>query len=160
MGDAFRTALGIPDSAEWRAQAELASGATAPSGMRRDAPHAQRMATLRDFLVDRYRTLKVEQRGWSGVLIEPQPDLAEELRRERRAKVYAVACSNPASAGKTLTLYLAGIQSSLKADFYAAGMQRAQMLFNAATLGYGEVDKCVVRLSVWWPQRRCWRPAA
>jgi FkbM family methyltransferase len=66
-----------------------------------------------------------EQQGWDGVLVEPQPDLAERLRRERRAKVFAVACSTPANAGKTLTLYLAGIQSSLAPDFYAAGMQRA-----------------------------------
>ena len=66
-----------------------------------------------------------EQRGWDGVLVEPQPDLAARLRHERRAKVYAVACSTPENAGKTLTLYLAGIQSSLEPDFYAAGMQRA-----------------------------------
>ena len=58
------------------------------------------------------------------MLVEPQPDLAEQLRRERRAKVYAVACSKPENAGKTLTLYLAGIQSSLDADFYVAGVQR------------------------------------
>jgi len=74
---------------------------------------------------DGSQTFAMEQRGWSGVLVEPQPDLAETLRRERRAKVYAVACSTPDNAGKTLTLYLAGIQSSLEPDFYAAGMQRA-----------------------------------
>src|ERR1044072_615618 len=53
----------------------------------------------------------LDARGWSGVLVEPQPDLAEQLRRERRAKVYAVACSKPENAGKALTLYLAGIRS-------------------------------------------------
>lgn len=74
---------------------------------------------------DGSQSYALEQRGWDGVLVEPQPDLAEALRRERRAKVFAVACSTPANSGKTLTLYLAGIQSSLKADFYAAGMQRA-----------------------------------
>jgi FkbM family methyltransferase len=74
---------------------------------------------------DGSQTFAMERRGWSGVLVEPQPTLAEQLRRERRAKVYAVACSAPENAGKTLTLYLAGIQSSLQADFYAAGMQRA-----------------------------------
>lgn len=71
------------------------------------------------------QSFAMEQRGWNGVLVEPQPDLSQALRRERRGKVYAVACSTPANAGKMLTLYLAGIQSSLKADFYAAGMQRA-----------------------------------
>jgi FkbM family methyltransferase len=74
---------------------------------------------------DGSQTFAMERRGWSGVLVEPQPELAERLRRERRAKVYAVACSTPQNSGKTLTLYLAGIQSSLKPDFYAAGMQRA-----------------------------------
>ena len=74
---------------------------------------------------DGSQSLAMEQRGWSGVLVEPQPDLAAALRNERRGKVYAVACSTPANAGKTLTLYLAGIQSSLKSDFYVAGMQRA-----------------------------------
>ncbi len=74
---------------------------------------------------DGSQTWAMESRGWSGVLVEPQPDLAEQLRRERQAAVYAVACSGPENAGKTLTLYLAGIQSSLKPDFYAAGMRRA-----------------------------------
>src|SRR5882724_9080720 len=73
---------------------------------------------------DGSQTFAMEQRGWSGVLVEPQPDLAETLRRERRAKVYAVACSNPGNAGKTLTLYLAGIQSSVVEDFYVAGVRR------------------------------------
>jgi len=71
------------------------------------------------------QTWHLEQLGWTGVLVEPQPDLAGQLRRERRAKVYAVACSKPENAGKTLTLYLAGIQSSLDADFYVAGVRRA-----------------------------------
>ncbi len=73
---------------------------------------------------DGSQTFAMERRGWTGVLVEPQPDLAEQLRQERRAKVYAVACSTPANAGKTLTLHLAGIQSSLEPDFYAAGMRR------------------------------------
>lgn len=73
---------------------------------------------------DGSQTWAMEGRGWNGVLVEPQPSLADQLRRERRAKVYAVACSTPQNAGKTLTLHLAGIQSSLKPDFYAAGMRR------------------------------------
>jgi FkbM family methyltransferase len=70
------------------------------------------------------QTWALEQRGWSGVLVEPQPDLADALRLERRAKVYAVACSSPANAGKTLQLHLAGVHSSLSPHFYAAGMER------------------------------------
>ncbi len=59
------------------------------------------------------QTWHLEQRGWSGILVEPQPDLAARLRERRKAQVYAVACSAPADAGKTMTLHLAGIHSSL-----------------------------------------------
>ncbi len=62
----------------------------------------------------------LEALGWTGVLVEPQPDLAEKLRAARRAKVYAVACSSPRNAGKTMTLHLAGIYSSLDPDLSIA----------------------------------------
>jgi FkbM family methyltransferase len=55
----------------------------------------------------------LEQAGWSGILIEPQPDLAARLTQARKAKVFAVACSAPANAGKSMPLYLAGPLSSL-----------------------------------------------
>jgi FkbM family methyltransferase len=58
------------------------------------------------------QTFDLEQKGWTGVLIEPQPDLAEELRRQRSAKVYAEACSSRGNAGARLTLHLAGGHSS------------------------------------------------
>jgi FkbM family methyltransferase len=70
------------------------------------------------------QTWAMEQRGWAGVLIEPQPDLAAELRQQRRARVYAVACSSPANSGKTMRLHLAGIFTSLNPDFYVSGMHR------------------------------------
>ena len=49
---------------------------------------------------DGSQSFALERRGWSGVLVEPQPDFAGQLRRERRARVYAVACtaiSSPAA---------------------------------------------------------------
>ena len=55
----------------------------------------------------------LEQAGWTGILIEPQPDLAARLRQTRKAKVFAVACSAPANAGKSMPLHLAGPLSSL-----------------------------------------------
>jgi FkbM family methyltransferase len=58
------------------------------------------------------QTFDLEQKGWTGVLIEPQPDLAQELRRRRSAKVYAEACSSRRNAGARLTLHLAGGCSS------------------------------------------------
>ena len=44
---------------------------------------------------ERSQTWLLEQSGWTGVLIEPQPDLATELRAKRKAKVFSVACSSP-----------------------------------------------------------------
>jgi len=62
------------------------------------------------------QTWHLEQCGWTGVLVEPQPDLAAELKRRRRAKVYSVACFSPRQSGRTLALHLAGIHSSFDPD--------------------------------------------
>lgn len=59
------------------------------------------------------QTFHLEALGWGGVLIEPQPALAQRLKQQRAAKVFAVACSSPRNAGSTMTLHLAGIYSSL-----------------------------------------------
>ena len=63
-----------------------------------------------------------EQSGWTGVLVEPQPDLAERLRRTRRAQVVAAACSSPANAGSAMTLHLSGPHSSLKRELAVTGV--------------------------------------
>jgi FkbM family methyltransferase len=60
------------------------------------------------------QTWHLEQHGWSGVLIEPLPHLAEQLRRARRARVFAVACSSPDKAGRELPFFVAGAGSSLE----------------------------------------------
>jgi len=70
------------------------------------------------------QTFHLEERGWSGVLVEPQPALAEKLRQQRSAKVYAVACSSPANSGKSMVLSLAGIHSSLNPDFFVFQVYR------------------------------------
>ena len=59
------------------------------------------------------QTWHFEQAGWSGILIEPQPDLAQLLRRTRSAKVYAAACSSPARTGRPAHMFLAVPFSSL-----------------------------------------------
>ncbi|MGN6461393.1 MAG: FkbM family methyltransferase [Pseudolabrys sp.] len=69
----------------------------------------------------RSQTYHLEQKGWTGLLIEPQPDLADALRANRRAKVFAVACSDPAHDGDTLTLHVAGPLSSLNRERMAPG---------------------------------------
>jgi FkbM family methyltransferase len=48
----------------------------------------------------------LEQAGWAGVLVEPQPDVAAFLASARRAKVFAVACSSPDRGGDTLPLHV------------------------------------------------------
>lgn len=69
----------------------------------------------------RSQTWHLEQAGWTGLLIEPQPDLARELRAMRMAKVFAVACSGPEHEGGTLPLHVAGPLSSLDRSGMAPG---------------------------------------
>ncbi|HEV3371294.1 MAG TPA: FkbM family methyltransferase [Xanthobacteraceae bacterium] len=58
------------------------------------------------------QTFDLEQQGWTGLLVEPQPGLADALSRQRSARVYAVACSSKRNAGSSMTLHLAGPHSS------------------------------------------------
>jgi FkbM family methyltransferase len=69
----------------------------------------------------RSQTWHLEQAGWTGLLIEPQPDLAAELRAARTAKVFAVACSGPENEGHTMPLHVAGPLSSLDRAGMAPG---------------------------------------
>ncbi|HXW41110.1 MAG TPA: FkbM family methyltransferase [Xanthobacteraceae bacterium] len=69
------------------------------------------------------QTWQFEQAGWSGVLVEPQPELAERLRRTRRAQVVAAACSSPNNAGGEMTLHVLGPHSSLKPELAVTGVQ-------------------------------------
>src|ERR1700683_5446717 len=61
---------------------------------------------------DLSQTFDLEQRGWTGVLVEPQPELANELKRRRSAKVFAEACFSRRNSGSRLKLHLAGPHSS------------------------------------------------
>jgi FkbM family methyltransferase len=74
------------------------------------------------------QTWHLEQLGWSGVLVEPQPNLAEDLRRVRSAKVFAVACSSPENAGQRLRLHVAGALSSLDRDRMAPGAEPERVI--------------------------------
>ena len=67
------------------------------------------------------QTWHLEQLGWTGILIEPQPDLADDLRRARSARVFAAACSSPANAGRHMPLHVAGALSSLDPERMAPG---------------------------------------
>jgi FkbM family methyltransferase len=74
------------------------------------------------------QTWDLEQLGWRGVLIEPQPDLAAELSRVRRAAVFAVACSSPQNAGKRMRLHVAGALSALDRHLMAPGAKPEQVI--------------------------------
>lgn len=71
----------------------------------------------------RSQTFHLEQAGWTGILVEPQPDLADKLRANRSATVFAVACSAPENSGQSLTLHVAGPLSSLNRERMAPGAQ-------------------------------------
>ena len=74
----------------------------------------------------RSQTWHLEQAGWTGILIEPQPELARELRAMRMAKVFAVACSE--HDGGTLPLHVAGPLSSLDRSGMAPGANPEQVI--------------------------------
>ena len=65
----------------------------------------------------------LEQTGWTGILIEPLPDLAENLRKARTARVFEVACSSPARAGDVMRLHVAGAFSSFDPNLAVTGMR-------------------------------------
>lgn len=49
------------------------------------------------------QTWHLEQKGWRGILVEPSPEFAASLRRQRRnSTVVQVACSSPEKRGEAL----------------------------------------------------------
>lgn len=74
------------------------------------------------------QSFHLEREGWNGVLVEPQPDLAERLRRERKAKVYDVACSSPDRAGTRMNLHIAGAFSSFSPGLMVTGVQAGKTI--------------------------------
>jgi len=68
------------------------------------------------------QTWQLEQKGWRGVLIEPRPDCAAELRRLRRAKVYEVAATSPRNRG-SMRMNVLGRYSSLNDRLVIAGLR-------------------------------------
>lgn len=65
----------------------------------------------------------LEQAGWTGILVEPLPNLAARLREARTAKVYEVACSSPERAGTRMTLHVAGAFSSFNPKLSVTGVR-------------------------------------
>ena len=63
----------------------------------------------------------LEALGWTGLLIEPDPDYCDLLRKNRRGVVVQMACSSPENAGKQLLLNRAGPHSTLESKPIALG---------------------------------------
>ncbi len=80
---------------------------------------------------ERSQTWHLEQRSWTGILIEPQPDLADKLRVMRSTKVFAVACSSPENARQMLPLHVAGPLSSLDRERMAPGATPEKIIHSA-----------------------------
>jgi FkbM family methyltransferase len=74
------------------------------------------------------QTWHLEQLGWTGVLIEPQPELAAFLVTSRKARVFANACSSPENAGQSLPLHVDGPRSALDLDRMSPGAQAAYVI--------------------------------
>jgi FkbM family methyltransferase len=71
---------------------------------------------------DGSQTWHLEQHGWTGVLVEPQPDLAAFLVTMRKtAKVFPVACTSPDNAGQMMSLHVDGARSGLNRERMAPG---------------------------------------
>ena len=56
----------------------------------------------------------LEAIGWTGLLVEPDPDCCALLRQSRKGTVIEMACSSPENAGKLLQLNRAGPHSTLE----------------------------------------------
>jgi FkbM family methyltransferase len=63
----------------------------------------------------------LELMGWTGLLVEPDPDCCELLRQHRKGVVIEMACSSPENAGKQLQLNRAGPHSTLEDQPIALG---------------------------------------
>ena len=106
--------------------------------------HEQEQALVREFFagkasgtfvevganhpIEGSQTWHLEEAGWTGVLVEPQPDLAATLAASRKARVLAVACSSPTNAGRSLPLHVDGPRSALDRDRMTAGAEAASII--------------------------------
>jgi FkbM family methyltransferase len=58
------------------------------------------------------QTWYLERKGWTGILVEPVPEHAAEIRARRCACLFEIACGAPEQSGRTTTLHVSGPQTS------------------------------------------------
>lgn len=68
-----------------------------------------------------FRSQHLEVLSWTGLLVEPDPDCCDILRKNRTGIVVQMACSSPEKAGKQLLLNRAGPHSTLEDKPIALG---------------------------------------
>jgi FkbM family methyltransferase len=77
----------------------------------------------------------LEALGWTGLLVEPDPDCCDLLRKSRTGTVVQMACSSHENAGKQLLLNRAGPHSTLEDKPIALGaVVRSQVAVQCETL--------------------------
>ena len=58
----------------------------------------------------------LEQAGWAGVCVAPQPRFARALRARRHATIVQKACGAPGCSGRTMTLTVLGTNAALEPE--------------------------------------------
>ena len=77
----------------------------------------------------------LEKMGWSGVVIEPQPDCILALKKTRKCTIVECACVSKKVKNGKLKLWLAGPQSSLDITAYTNRNRPKDFIFvNTKTL--------------------------
>lgn len=80
------------------------------------------------------QTFHLEQRGWTGILVEPLAECVDQLRRTRTATVFAVAAGAPEDEGKHLPLLVAGGLSTLSSRIKEGVVPKERRLVPIRTL--------------------------
>jgi FkbM family methyltransferase len=79
-----------------------------------------------------------KMRGWSGLLVEPVPELAAECRRNRRGPVVEAALVTTAVPGATVELHFAGLMSTVTGVFGDPAATAAHVAQGLAVQGLKE----------------------
>jgi FkbM family methyltransferase len=83
-------------------------------------------------------------RGWRGLLIEPEPELAAACQRRRpRSRVVQCALGSPELAGQTVELRFAGLMSNIAGSLGDAVQERERAAHGLAIQGLPVEEKAV-----------------
>lgn len=80
-------------------------------------------------------------RGWTGLLVEPVPELAAECRRNRRAPVVEAALAAADLPGATVELQVAGLMSTVTGALGDAAATAAHVATGLAVQGLRETRR-------------------